>query len=133
MQASIKLLILCSVILFACESFSKRYDSGLVTTGKVGEILGLTGYGIQILKNTDTNLTQFVMPYFPDVTTFELLHRKPERFDGAIKEKHFFLSQCKQKGGVVSNTMKLHGLKISILLNLLLKITINYLVFVKTN
>ena len=106
MQASIKLLILCSVILFACDSLSKRYDSGLVTTGKVGEILVVCDQGVwnsDIKKYLDTNLTQFVMPYFPDVTTFELLHRKPERFDGAIKRHRntlFLKLDANHKGGV---------------------------------
>ena len=107
MSHSIKLLIISFIFaLFACDSLSKRYDSGLVTTGKVGEILVVCDQGVwnsDIKKYLDTNLTQFIMPYFPDVTTFELIHRKPERFEGAIKRHRntlFLKLESSHKGGV---------------------------------
>ncbi len=46
MNRSIKLLIILSIALFACDSLSKKYDSGLVTTGKVGEILVVCDQGV---------------------------------------------------------------------------------------
>ena len=73
---------------------------------KVGEILVVCDQGVwnsDIKKYLDTNLTQFIMPYFPDVTTFELIHRKPERFEGAIKRHRntlFLKLESSHKGGV---------------------------------
>ncbi len=65
-----------------------RSRSGAPVTGKVGQILVVCNQGIwdsDAKKYLDTNLTQFIMPYFPDVTTFELIHKTPERFDQGYK------------------------------------------------
>ena len=63
-------------------------DSQIYVTGKVGEILVVCDDAIwdsHIRNELDSGLTQFIMPYFPDVTTFELIHRNPRTFNGPIK------------------------------------------------
>ncbi|MFT5780633.1 MAG: hypothetical protein ACI837_003596 [Crocinitomicaceae bacterium] len=70
-----------------CESTSYSAQ-GLRVTGKVGEILVVCEEGIwntEIKNQLDTGLTQFIMPYLPDVVTFELIHRTPNKFEHGIK------------------------------------------------
>lgn len=60
----------------------------LHVTGNVGEIMVVCETGIwnsEIKQYLDTGLTQFILPYMPDVATFELVHRKPTRFEGSFK------------------------------------------------
>jgi len=86
MRNNLLIFILISFLLNSCGE--KKYTSGLVVTGKVGEILVVCDQGIwnsNLKECLDSNLTQFIMPYFPDVATFELTHRTPANFDGAIK------------------------------------------------
>jgi hypothetical protein len=87
-----KLILVCCVfiaLLSSCETISKKYSSnGLTVTGKVGEILIVCDKSIwdgEIHNYLDSNLTQFIMPYYPDVATFELVHRTPSKFTDAIK------------------------------------------------
>ena len=87
-----KRVLLCFVILLvlvSCEGLTKKYKSnGLAVTGKVGEILVVCDKSIwdsEIHGYLDSNLTQFIMPYYPDVATFELIHRTPSKFTDAIK------------------------------------------------
>lgn len=57
-------------------------------TGKVGEILVVCDQGLwdsDLKTCLDTNLTQWIMPYFPDVATFELVHKTPDHFTQGIK------------------------------------------------
>lgn len=72
-----------------CESIRPSSAStGLHVTGSVGEIMVVCESGIwnsEIKQHLDSGLTQFIMPYMPDVATFELVHRKPERFEGSFK------------------------------------------------
>ena len=75
-------------IFFLSACGRKFKDTGLHVTGKVGEILVVCDQAIwnsEIKAHLDSQLTQFIMPYFPDVTTFELIHRKTQNFDGAIR------------------------------------------------
>ncbi len=81
---------LLSALLFqSCDFDSKKYkSSGIAVTGKIGEILVVCDMDIwnsELKKCLDTNLTQFIMPYFPDVTTFELIHKTPQHFTEGIK------------------------------------------------
>jgi hypothetical protein len=60
----------------------------VAVTGKVGEILVVCDAGIwnsEIKMCLDSNLTQFIMPYFPDVATFDLIHKTPEHFTQGVK------------------------------------------------
>ncbi|NVK64150.1 MAG: DUF4837 family protein [Flavobacteriales bacterium] len=72
-----------------CESIRPSSAStGLHVTGNVGEIMVVCEQGIwdsEIKHYLDSGLTQFIMPYMPDVATFELVHRKPNRFEGSFK------------------------------------------------
>ena len=72
----------------SCEINTKRFSStGLTVTGNIGEILVVCDKAIwesEIKSHLDTNLTQWIMPYFPDVATFELVHKTPSHFDIAI-------------------------------------------------
>lgn len=85
------LCISCSLFLIAllsCNRSFKKSEYGLSVTGKVGEILVVCDQGIwdsDVKKYLDTNITQFIMPYFPDVVTFEIIHRKPQAFETGNK------------------------------------------------
>ena len=72
-----------------CGISDRKFTSdGLSVTGNVGEILVVCESGIwnsEIKQYLDSNLTQFIMPYFPDVATFELIHRVPSKFEQGIK------------------------------------------------
>lgn len=72
-----------------CDSLKpSSSSSGLHVTGNVGEIMVVCESGIwnsEIKQHLDSGLTQFIMPYMPDVATFELVHRKPNRFEGSFK------------------------------------------------
>lgn len=62
--------------------------NGLHVTGNVGEIMVVCEPGIwnsEVKQHLDSGLTQFIMPFMPDVATFELVHRKPSRFEGSFK------------------------------------------------
>jgi hypothetical protein len=84
------LLFTTSLLCFqGCDESRPRMRSvGLEVTGKVGEILVVCETGIwesEIKHYLDTHLTQFIMPYFPDVATFELVHRSPSKFEQGVK------------------------------------------------
>jgi hypothetical protein len=77
-------------ILFSWSSCSNRSSSvmGLQVTGKVGEILVVCESDIwnsEVKNELDTGLTQFILPYLPDLVTFELVHRTPRKFEDGIK------------------------------------------------
>jgi len=78
-------LLACS----GCESNrNAKVSRGLTVTGKIGEILVVCDQGIwesDIKECLDSNLTQWIMPYFPDVATFELAHRTPAHFTQGVK------------------------------------------------
>lgn len=85
-------LLLVITALFSltqCESIRPSSASnGLHVTGNVGEIMVVCETGIwnsEVKQHLDSGLTQFIMPYMPDVATFELVHRKPEKFEGSFK------------------------------------------------
>ena len=73
----------------SCEINTNRFSStGLTVTGNIGEILVVCDKAIwesEIKNHLDTNLTQWIMPYFPDVATFELVHKTPSHFDQGVK------------------------------------------------
>jgi len=84
------LLAISAVFTFTqCDSLNSSSSTvGLHVTGQVGEIMVVCEQGIwdsEVKEYLDSGLTQFIMPYMPDVATFELIHRKPERFEGAFK------------------------------------------------
>jgi hypothetical protein len=72
-----------------CSSPGGKYAvSGPTVTGKVGEILVVCDQFIwdsEIKAHLDTGLTQWIMPYFPDVPTFELVHRTRSHFEQGVK------------------------------------------------
>lgn len=81
---------LLTVLFFSCESnhVSKSKARPMDVTGKVGEILVVCDNGLwesELRECLDTNLTQWIMPYFPDVATFELVHKTPEHFTQGVK------------------------------------------------
>lgn len=84
---SITFLLLVS--LAACNVKTKRFTStGMSVTGNIGEILVVCDQAIwesEIKNHLDTSLTQWIMPYFPDVATFELVHKTPDHFDQGVK------------------------------------------------
>lgn len=88
-QSIFFLLILSFTFFYSCESnHSYKRSSGLNVTGKVGEILVVCDQGLwnsELKECLDTNLTQWIMPYFPDVATFELVHKTQDHFTQGIK------------------------------------------------
>jgi hypothetical protein len=78
-----------SITLSSCEStHGRNTTNGLSVTGKIGEILVVCDDGIwesELKDCLDSNLTQWIMPYFPDVATFTLVHRSPNQFTQGIK------------------------------------------------
>ena len=87
----IKLLTIFAVIMTligSCESpYGKKMVTGVSSTGRVGEILVVCDEAIwnsEIKDVLDSNLTQWILPYFPDVATFELIHRAPSNFTKGI-------------------------------------------------
>lgn len=77
------------LLLQGCDPEKRPYRApGPEVTGKVGEILVVCETGIwesEIKHYLDSHLTQFIMPYFPDVATFELVHRTPNKFEEGVK------------------------------------------------
>ncbi|MFT5581298.1 MAG: hypothetical protein ACI9G9_000545 [Psychromonas sp.] len=73
----------------SCDFKSKRYAStGTAVTGRIGEILVVCDKDLwegELKACLDSNLTQFIMPYFPDVATFELIHKTPKHFTQGVK------------------------------------------------
>ena len=82
-------VILIVLGMSSCEVKTKKFSSqGLSVTGNVGEILVVCDQGIwdsEIKNYLDTGLTRWIMPYFPDVATFELVHKTPSHFDQGVK------------------------------------------------
>lgn len=108
-------LLLAGLSLISCETVTKKYGAqGLMVTGKTGEILVVCDKSLwdsEIHELLDSNLTQFIMPYYPDVATFELIHRTPAKFTDAIKRYRntLILSiDSKYKGKQVSVEKKYH-------------------------
>lgn len=68
---------------------SCEFDEDQMTVaGKIGEILVVTDEGVwesDIKECLDSNLTQWIMPYLPDVATFELIHKTPNHFAQGVK------------------------------------------------
>jgi len=70
-----------------CES-GRTLSSGLSVTGKIGEILVVCDQDIwnsDVQQSLDSGLVQYILPYLPDVPTFQLTHRTPSRFSDGIK------------------------------------------------
>ena len=85
---AITLIVSALTLLLFTQCKIKNTGTGLEVTGKVGEILVVCEDDIwasDVKQSLDTNLTQFIMPYLPDVTTFELLHKTPKHFTQGVK------------------------------------------------
>ena len=70
-----------------CET-GRTLSSGLSVTGKIGEILVVCEQDIwnsNIQESLDSELVQYILPYLPDVATFQLTHRTPRRFSDGVK------------------------------------------------
>lgn len=98
--------IVCCLLILAClSSCDEKNLAGLNVTGKVGEILVVCDDAIwqaPLTDEMDTALTQFIMPYWPDVPTFELVHRNSKTFEGAIKRHRNILFLTIDKGYTAS-------------------------------
>jgi hypothetical protein len=83
--------IVSSLFILLVVGCNRTYNStefGLTVTGKVGEIMVVCEPGIwnsDVKAHLDTNLTRFIMPYFPDVTTFELQQKTLSAFEKGNK------------------------------------------------
>jgi hypothetical protein len=74
---------------YGCESNSTgSMNTGLSVTGKVGEILVVCEQGIwdsPLQEVLDSGLTKWILPYLPDVATFQLTHKTPNHFTQGVK------------------------------------------------
>jgi hypothetical protein len=80
-------ILLLALLLAGCGERAAKKGFNTVT-GKVGEILVVADNSIwesELRACLDSNLTQFIMPYFPDVVTFELMHKTPSHFEKGVK------------------------------------------------
>jgi len=97
------------LFLFHLLSCDQLFDSSVNATGKVGEILVVCDedlWNSPVKKYLDSGLTKFIMPYFPDVVTFELIHKTKKKFEGATKRHRNILfvkvdPKCKSPKGEV--------------------------------
>ena len=104
-------LLFLAFVSLSCKCERKFKNTGFSVTGKVGEILVVCDQAIwdsELKAHLDTQLTQFIMPYFPDVVTFELIHRTNKNFEGAIRRHRNILfisidSKRKQKLGAIQS------------------------------
>ena len=111
MARSFFVLAISALFFLQCESSHKSsITRGLSVTGKIGEILVVCDNAIwnsEIKKHLDTALTQWIMPYFPDVATFQLTHKTPNHFTQGVRRYRntLFLniepSYTKDKGSIV--------------------------------
>lgn len=75
----------------SCEdspTFKHRGRLGQSVAGEIGHLLVVCEDNIwnsDFKPYLDTNLTQFIMPYYPDVATFMLDHKTPKHFDKGVK------------------------------------------------
>lgn len=76
----------------ACEdspTFKNRsHRLGQSVVGDIGDLVVVCDdalWNSDLKAYLDTNLTQFIMPYYPDVPTFMLIHKTPKHFDKGIK------------------------------------------------
>lgn len=85
--ATLLLSILLLITFTQCET-GRTMSSGMSVTGKVGEILVVCDQGIwdsKIQESLDSQLVQYILPYLPDVPTFQLTHRTPKHFTQGVK------------------------------------------------
>lgn len=103
-------LALFTLILTSCESIrSNEVNVGPVVTGEIGEILVVCEQDLwdsELAPLLDTNLTQWIMPYMPDVATFTTLHKTPAHFETGVKRWRNILfinidDQLKGKSGII--------------------------------
>ncbi|MBI2259139.1 MAG: DUF4837 family protein [Flavobacteriia bacterium] len=74
---------------YSCTEKLSKKQFGLSATGKVGEIMVVCDQAIwesEIKKELDSQLTQFILPYFPDVATFEIKQRTTQEFKKGHKQ-----------------------------------------------
>jgi hypothetical protein len=81
--------LLFVLVLLGCDFSNRQYKStDIAVTGKVGQILVVVDADLwesELKTCLDSNLTQFIMPYFPDVATFDLIHKTPKHFTQGVK------------------------------------------------
>ena len=78
-------IIILTATLNSCGDY---FSSEVPVNGKVGEILIVCDdfiWNSEFRSEMDSSLTRFIMPYFPDVATFELIHYNDKNFVGAVK------------------------------------------------
>jgi len=81
------LTFLLSLTFTQCES-GRKLSNGMSVTGKVGEILvvceqDIWNSGLQ--EALDSQLVKYILPYLPDVPTFQLTHRTPKHFTQGVR------------------------------------------------
>lgn len=61
---------------------------GPTVAGEVGQLLVVCDDALwksELKSYLDSNMTQFILPYFPDVPTFLMIHKTPEHFERGVK------------------------------------------------
>ncbi len=75
------------LFLTACET-GRKLNPALQVTGKVGEIQVVCEKSVWEgpIKNVlDSTLVQYILPYIPDVPTFQLIHKTPRLFTQGVR------------------------------------------------
>lgn len=77
------------MLLFLMSSCDDKSNGFSPVSGRVGEILVVADKGVwdsHLKECLDSNLTQYILPYFPDVATFQLIHKTPSHFEQGVKK-----------------------------------------------
>ncbi len=74
-------------VLASCEQ--TRIDGEVLTTGPVGDITVVCDNNLwteEMIEMLDTTISPLITPYFPEVSTFKLLHKTPQKFETGNKQ-----------------------------------------------
>ncbi len=81
------IIVVVPFLFTECET-GRTTTEGMSVTGKVGEILVVCDKAIwdsPIQETLDSQLVKYILPYLPDVPTFNLTHRTPKHFTQGVK------------------------------------------------
>lgn len=87
---AIPVVVVLSFI-FSCEdspTLNSHRRTGPTVAGEIGQLLVVcdqTLWDSDLKECLDSTMTQFIMPYFPDVPTFLMLHKTPAHFERGVK------------------------------------------------
>lgn len=89
----LKFLFIAFLLVFASCEDSPTFKNnnrriGPSVSGEIGKLLVVCEkplWNSEFKTSLDSSLTQFIMPYYPDVATFMLFHKTPAHFEKGVK------------------------------------------------